>query len=235
MSSIRADHEHEFEPEHGLPEPLPAGERMLWQGSPRWQALAVRAFHVRKLAVYFGVIVAVRIGVVLGDGGTALQAAASAAWLGTLFSVAIGLVVLMAWLTARTTVYTLTDRRVVMRVGIVLSLTFNLPLKTMAAASVNRHAGAPEHTGDIALALRGTDRIAYLHLWPHARPWRLARPEPLLRCVPEADEVAARLSTAWLRVCGDEAASGAPAVAARPAPVRSMNVQTEAQPAMAGR
>ena len=26
--------EHEFEPQHGLPEPLPCGERIVWQGGP---------------------------------------------------------------------------------------------------------------------------------------------------------------------------------------------------------
>ena len=42
----------------------------------------------------------------------------------------------MAWLSARNTVYTITDRRVVMRIGIVLTLTFNLPFKRIAAAGL---------------------------------------------------------------------------------------------------
>jgi hypothetical protein len=33
----------------------------------------------------------------------------------------------------------------------------------------------------------------YLKLWPHARPWRWFRAEPMLRCVPAAGLVAARL------------------------------------------
>ncbi len=51
----------------------------------------------------------------------------------------------MAWLSARSTVYTLTDRRMVMRMGIVLTVTFNLPFKRIAAA-------------DMAPAPRGTRR-----------------------------------------------------------------------------
>ena len=58
-------HEHEFEPEYGLPEPLPAGERVLWQGSPQWRVMARRTFHVRKLTLYFGVILAARAATVL--------------------------------------------------------------------------------------------------------------------------------------------------------------------------
>ncbi|MFN6997976.1 MAG: molybdenum cofactor biosynthesis protein MoaE [Aquincola tertiaricarbonis] len=31
---------------------------MLWQGSPQWAALAISAFHVRKVAIYFALILA---------------------------------------------------------------------------------------------------------------------------------------------------------------------------------
>ena len=50
---MKAHHEHEFEAAPGLPEPLPRGERLIWQGSPDWVQLAIHAFHVRKLAIYF--------------------------------------------------------------------------------------------------------------------------------------------------------------------------------------
>ena len=46
--------EHDFEPIRGLPGPLPEGETILWQGAPDWRVLAVQAFHVRAVAIYFG-------------------------------------------------------------------------------------------------------------------------------------------------------------------------------------
>ena len=46
------------------------------------------------------------------------------------------------------------------------------------------------------LRLKGNDRLAYTHLWPHVRPWRFAHPEPMLRAVPEAAKTAATLSAA---------------------------------------
>ena len=49
-------HEHEFEPQHGLPERLPGDERIVWQGAPDPGVLARRAFHLRKLALYFGLL-----------------------------------------------------------------------------------------------------------------------------------------------------------------------------------
>ena len=39
---------------HGLPGPLPKGERLLWQGRPALVSLARRAFHVDLVALYFG-------------------------------------------------------------------------------------------------------------------------------------------------------------------------------------
>ena len=210
-------HEHEFEPPFGLPEPLPAGERILWQGSPDWRMLARSAFHVRKLAIYFGAILALRVAFVFADGGTAAEAAKAIAMLLPLALLAIGIAASMAWLSSRTTVYTLTNKRVVMRIGIVLSLTFNLPLQRLATAGLRLY---PDGSGDLPLTLAGTDTIAYLHLWPHARPWRVAKPEPMLRCVPDAVRVSALLADAWAHATGGAAVKAVrvePAARAQPA------------------
>lgn len=191
---MNAHHEHEFEAAPGLPEPLPRGERMLWQGAPDWKRLAIHAFHVRKLAVYFAAMLAVQWLYLLGEPQAALlRPLLTSVVMATL---ALALLSATAWFSARSTLYTLTDRRVIMRVGIVLTLTFNLPLRQISGASFRPHAGG---TGDIAIALKGEDRIAWLNLWPHARPWQLKRPEPSLRCLPEAAAVAARLQAAWQR------------------------------------
>ena len=111
---------------------------------------------------------------------------------------------ILAWLTARTTAYTLTDQRVVMRIGIVLTLTFNLPLKRIETAGLLL---TGKGFGDIPLALSGGDRIGWLNLWPHARPWRIAKPEPMLRCIPDAQTFAATLQNAWTQSTGKTSAS----------------------------
>ncbi len=187
-------HEHELEPQLGLPERLPEGEHILWQGTPDFAAVALKVFHLRKVALYFVVLMAWRAGTVWSDGAGLADTLASLIWPLPLALLALGALATLAWLTARTTVYTLTQRRVVMRVGIVLTLTFNIPLKAVAAAALRPlRAGS----GDIVLTLAGRDRIAWLQLWPHVRPWHLAQPEPMLRGVPQAAEVAQLLSQAW--------------------------------------
>lgn len=203
--------EHEDEPVYGLPEVPPAGEHVIWQGSPDWKALAIRAFHVRKLAIYFALMLVLRGAVTLADGGSAVQALRDVALLLPLPLVGMALVLVLAWLSARTTVYTLTNRRVVMRIGIVLTLSFNLPFKCIAAADMAR---TPRGTGDVALTLAGEDRIAYLQLWPHARPWQLRKPQPMLRCVPRPEEVSQLLAAQWSQATG----LGAQPSAAQPLP-----------------
>ena len=208
MSIESHGHEHEFEPQYGLPERLPAGERILWQGSPDFMTLARRVFQLRKLALYFALLMAYMVAPALWQGASPLVALASLKWLAPLAALGLGSVALLAWLTARTTVYTLTDKRVVMRVGIVLTVTFNLPLTSLAAAGLRRHQGG---FGDITLALTGRDRIAWLQLWPSVRPWRFNRPEPMLRGVANAQAVAQQVTQAWTAATGSAAHAAVPA------------------------
>jgi len=131
---------------------------------------------------------------VVADGATVMDVLLALVWPAGLSALALAGVWTLAWLTARTAVYTVTDRRVVMRIGIVLTLTFNLPLRTIESAGMRQ---GPGGHGDIVLALKGPDHIAWLHLWPHARPWHLTRTQPMLRALPQVADVAALLQRAW--------------------------------------
>lgn len=190
---IYAAPEHEFEASHGLPAALPNGEQILWQGSPDFASLARHAFHVPTLAAYFAVLLILRGSLVISDGLGLAAALSSVAILLPLAVIAVGLVTLLAWLAARSAVYTLTNRRLVMRIGIVLNITFNLPLSVVSSAGLKMF---KDGTGDIPLTLSGEDNIAYPHLWPHARPWQIKRTQPMLRCVPHAARVGALLTEA---------------------------------------
>ncbi len=187
--------EHDFEPQPGLPEVLPAGERLLWQGAPDWRVFARRGLHWRKFAGYFALLAAWRGITSVADGGSALDALVTAGWTIPPAVLALGFIVLTAWLVARTTLYTLTDQRLVMRIGIVLSLTFNLPLARIQAAELRAN---DDGSGDIGIRLGDDDRIGALHLWPHMRPWQYTRTEPMLRALPDVQPVARMLSEALI-------------------------------------
>lgn len=215
MTIQNQGHEYEFEPEYGLPERLPADEQILWQGSPDVKTLAISAFHMRKLSIYFVLLTLACAWPAIESGAEPWAMLSAVKWIVPLTVVAMVSVWILAFLTARTTVYTLTNKRVVMRLGIVLTVTFNLPLKRMSAADVR---DLPGGFGDISLALTGEDRIAWVHLWPSVRPWRIKKTEPTLRAVPDARAVAVHLGGAWSQATGLAAVAVAPVEAGRDAP-----------------
>lgn len=185
--------EHDYEPVPGLPASLPHDETILWQGAPNWKVLARRALRVRLVGMYFVLLVAWGISGNLSAGTSAIDMAISGIQLTALGAVALTLLCVFAWLVARTTIYTITTRRVVIRFGIALPMTIQIAFKTVDAAGLHLW---PNGEGDISLALRPGLRVAYLVLWPHTRPWKLAKAEPMLRCVPDAAAVAQILGRA---------------------------------------
>ena len=101
----------------------------------------------------------------------------------------------MAFVQAKATVYTITNKRVAMRIGAALTMTLHLPFKQIQNANLNMRRGG---AGTIAMELdpEGGTRLSYLMTWPHVRPWKVKHTQPALRCIPDAKRVAAILSDA---------------------------------------
>jgi hypothetical protein len=213
-----------FAPELPLPCPLPAGESVLWRGRPQWRGLALRAFRVRQVAIYFGLLAVWRVALDLSAHAGIAAVAMTIVWLLIPCSVACGVLALLAWLSSRTTRYTITSRRVIMQFGVALPMTFNIPFQSLGAAALRSY---PDGSGDIPLEISGNDRLAYLMLWPHVRPWRASRAEPMLRAIGDAkrvSEILARAVTAAANVTGTlkplvaaEITTDGAAIAAQPA------------------
>ena len=210
--------EFDFEPVRGLPAPLPEGETLLWQGHPEWQALARRAFHVGHVALYFALL-GVWALLASWEGGGLAGALASAIWVPAMAAAAIALLASLAWLSARTTVYTITDRRIMLRIGIALPIIINVPFRTIQSVGLHRHR---DGTGDLPVALSRGYRLAFLVLWPHTRPWFVRNPQPMLRCIAEPERIgrllAEAISAAPARSAARSAAVTAPVPVHRPVP-----------------
>jgi len=186
--------EHDFEPVRGLPGVLPEGETVLWQGEPRWFDLATQAFHIRAVSAYFAAMLIWRTTeAVVVHGQAASTAIMSALSVTPLAAAAVGLLAGLAWLNSKTTVYTITNKRVVMRFGAAVPKAINIPFGIIETAALK---AAPNGAGDLALTLKAPNRLALLHIWPHARPWRMAAPQPTLRALPNASAAAAVLANA---------------------------------------
>ena len=165
----------------GLPGRLPEGEVLLWQGAPDPRVLARSALHVRGLLIYFAVLAIATV--------TAGRLQSALVLLG-LAAVPVALAYGYAWLVARATVYTITNRRVALRIGLALPVTLNLPLARVASVDVR---SAADGSGDVSLTPEG-GRFAYLVLWPHARPWCFSPAQPTLRGLADAGAPAAVLA-----------------------------------------
>ncbi len=177
----------------GLPGRLPAGESLLWQGKPAFRVLARRVFHLRLLTAYFGVLLVWSAVGSFSRGVSPGQLAVSALQYAGLAAIPVALLALYAWGVARSTTYTITSRRVVIRFGVALPLTVNLPYARIDAAGFR---AARDGSGDIALQPASGERLSYVVLWPHVRPLGLRRPEPMLRALPDAGQAAQILSRA---------------------------------------
>jgi len=185
--------EHDYEPAPGLPQALPRGERVLWKGAPDARSLAQGTFHMRKLAAYFAALLLLRLGLQLRD-GTSLEAALSGiAGLAILAAVALALLSVYASLVARSAMFTITDRRIVIRSGVAVPLTVNLPFSRIDAVDVR---ACRDGSGDIALLPERQSRVSYILLWPMVKPWRLLRVRPVLRGIPDVAGVSNLLAEA---------------------------------------
>ncbi len=186
-------------PMDGLPGRLPAGEQVLWQSGPDWRALARHAFRIRLVAVYFGLLIGWRILGSMMSGHDLRYAIVSAASCVLLGSLGVALFCLFAWLIARTTTYTITQKRVVLTYGMALPKSLNLPFSAIESADLKINA---DGTGDIAFRLPAGKRLSYLLLWPHVRAGAQGRAQPVLRSIPApqaaADVLAAALGGAVL-------------------------------------
>ena len=153
-----------------------ADDVVLWTGRPAWRGAVLRVWKLGWVAAWFTLL--------LADGA---RVAASAhapphAWAGegrllaAAMVVLAGLAGLAAW-TVRTTRYEVGLRAVTLRYGMALPATLVIPFSALEGVAARTHA---DGSGDVALRLKPGPAVPYLKLWPHARPWRLRRAEPML-------------------------------------------------------
>jgi hypothetical protein len=187
----RHDKDFEFDHAPGLPEALPAGENILWQGRPDTLTLAREALGLTWVGGYF-VLLALWRGLAASADMPAGQAAAVALPYLALGLLACLVIYGIAFIQARSTLYTITTARVAMRIG-VLTITLNLPHRQILSASLDLRRNG---TGTIAFTTPEDTNLSYLVCWPHVRPWRMRHTEPALRCIPEAAYVARILAEA---------------------------------------
>ena len=199
--------EYEDEPVEGLPDFLPEGETMVWQGRPTVAAMARRVFFIPHLALYFGLLIAGHTVYRLMEGVSAAQVMGTFVWQAGL---AATVLVLLAWLArsyAASVMYTLTSERLVIRSGVALPMMVNIPIEQITAADMRVYRDA---TGDIVLTPVADRKLHWVLLWPNVSAWYSRPIRPLLRGLAEphraADAIAAVASQHYQVTAGEQMA-----------------------------
>ncbi|TVP44591.1 MAG: PH domain-containing protein [Gemmatimonadales bacterium] len=181
----------------GVEEALPLGESLLWEGRPDLKTLAFRVLYLRVLLGYWALVA---VGFLLAGalgGRTTGNLAADLVWLLVVAAVGSAIIFGFAAAVRGSTTYALTDRRVVIRLGVAFPSVLNLPLHRIGSVDVRRTGRDAEgrDVGDVVLTPVGDDRVGWLYLWPHVKPWAWRDPIPAFRAVPDvasAGEAVAR-------------------------------------------
>jgi hypothetical protein len=183
--------EHDHEPVEGLPGRLPSGEHIVWQGRPDSRGVARQVLKSRWIAAYFSIAAVWSVAVGINDGVAPGAILIQLGWVGLLAVVVFGLIALYARAVARTSMYTITNRRVVMRIGVALSASFNLPFAQVTGADFRER---ERGEGDLSLQLKPGHGLTSAVFWPHQRGRVWSRLQPEMICLKDVREVAAILA-----------------------------------------
>jgi len=170
------------------------------------------------MALYFAVILgwwAVSTTAAFGSREFAVGFAIAAG----LCSIVMVLVFVLAHLVCSTTWYAITDKRVVMRIGMVFTMSINIPFAILSSVDIGSF---KDGTGQLLLTLVPGQRIAYIALWPHCRVFSINHPQPVLRGLVTPGPVAEILASAVNQYATVNAENVTSAPAAREAGVDAL-------------
>ncbi len=183
--------EHEIEPVPGLPGRLPDGEFIVWQGHPAFKIVMTRLLRARWIAIYFAAAALWSVAVGVNNSEGLWQLLGRLTFIIVAAIIFFGLLALYARAVAKTSLYTLTNKRLVMRVGIAISASFNLPFKQIAGADFRV---GKDGSGDVALTLKSGHGLSGSVFFPHQRGGLWRKLSPQMICLPDAKSVAEKLA-----------------------------------------
>jgi len=185
----RGESVQEAAPDGGLSlsENLPNGEQLVWQGQPERRALATRAMYLKYIAFYLVALIAARTGYLILDGESVATWSGMLVWQVLASAFVMLLIVGLAAVYSRTTRYSLTNERLIIKTGAAITIHINLPLQQIIAADLREYS---DGTGDITLQVSRAEKLYWLLIWPNVRSWWIRPLRPVLRGLKDAQAVA---------------------------------------------
>ena len=180
------EYKTKFEAPKNILDAIPDGESILWKGRPSLWGFSWTLFGLKWLALYLSILSIVSIArFFASDFHTAFYFDFLPFFLSGIFAsiILVGLATIQAY----STVYIITENRVIIKTGAALSFLISMPFKKIKEVNLQKRGAA---IGTISFELFSKKRVPYISCWPSVRPWKFKKTQPAFSCVGSVDEVA---------------------------------------------
>ena len=180
------EYKTKFEAPKNILDAIPDGESILWKGKPSLWGFSWNLFGLKWITFYLSILSVVSIArFFASDFHTAFYIDFLPFFLSGIFGsiILIGLAAIQAY----STVYIITENRVIIKTGAALSFLISMPFKKIKEVNLQKRGAS---IGTISFELFSKKRVPYISCWPSVRPWKFKKTQPAFSCVGSVDEVA---------------------------------------------
>ena len=180
------EYKTKFEAPKNILDAIPNGESILWKGRPSLWGFSWNLFGLKWITLYLSMLSIVSVArFFASDFYTAFYVDFLPFFLSGIFAsiILIGLAAIQAY----STVYIITENRVIIKTGAALSFLISMPFKKIKEVNLQKRGAS---IGTISFDLFSKKRVPYISCWPSVRPWKFKKTQPAFSCVRSVDEVA---------------------------------------------
>ena len=180
------EYKTKFEAPKNILDAIPCGESILWKGRPSLWGFSWNLFGLKWITFYLSILSIVSIArFFASDFHTAFYIDFLPFFLSGIFAsiILIGLAATQTY----STVYIITENRVIIKTGAALSFLISMPFKKIKEVNLQKRGAS---IGTISFELLSEKRVPYISCWPSVRPWKFKRTQPAFSCIGSVDEVA---------------------------------------------
>jgi len=180
------EYKTKFEAPKNILDAIPNGESILWKGRPSLWGFSWNLFGLKWITLYLSMLSIVSVArFFASDFYTAFYVDFLPFFLSGIFAsiILIGLAATQTY----STVYIITENRVIIKTGAALSFLISMPFKMIKEVNLQKRGAS---IGTISFELLSEKRVPYISCWPSVRPWKFKRTQPAFSCVRSVDEVA---------------------------------------------
>ena len=180
------EYKTKFEAPKNILDAIPNGESILWKGRPSLWGFSWNLFGLKWITLYLSILSIVSVArFFASDFYTAFYVDFLPFFLSGIFASII--LICLAATQTYSTVYIITENRVIIKTGAALSFLISMPFKKIKEVNLQKRGAS---IGTISFELLSEKRVPYISCWPSVRPWKFKGTQPAFSCIGSVDEVA---------------------------------------------